>query len=104
MRNVCDFWPVDPYDRRASSNNPYRPEITQLARPPSDWRGVPLHLEHGLRAVLERLPGDRMRLHWILVDADGVRGLGTFEGTKVEVMAQLKRGPGELAAATDTLK
>jgi len=42
-----------------------------------------------------------MRLHWILVDADGVRGLGTFEGTELEVMDQLERGPGELAAAID---
>jgi len=67
----------------------------------SDWKVVPLHLEHGLRAILERLPGDRMRLHWILVDADGVRGLGTFEGTETEVMAQLKRGPDPLPAAGD---
>ncbi len=42
-----------------------------------------------------------MRLHWILVDADGVRGLGTFEGTELEVMAQLQRGPEELAATAD---
>jgi hypothetical protein len=101
MRDVCDVWSLDPYDRATSSNNLGGTKNAQPAPALSEWRGVPLHLEHGLRAILERLPGDRMRLHWILVDADGVRGLGTFEGTELEVMDQLERGPGELAAAID---
>ena len=52
-----------------------------------------LHLEPGLRAVLERLPTGRMRLHWILVGTDDICGLGTYEGTEDEVMSALERGP-----------
>ena len=42
-----------------------------------------------------------MRLHWILVDGEGVRGLGTFEGTEVEVLVHLEHGPAALSTATN---
>ena len=54
-----------------------------------------LLLKPGLRAVLERLPHGRMRLHWILVSADDVCGLGSYEGTEAEVMAALEQGPAD---------
>ena len=43
-------------------------------------------LEPGLRAVVEPLPGGHMALHWVLVTADDIEGLGTYVGTREEVM------------------
>lgn len=92
---------MDQYDRANGSDNPSRSRNLAIGSTTGRPGGVPLHLEPGLRAILEPIPGGRMRLHWILVDGDEVHALGTFEGTKVEVMAHLKRGPDGLAPATD---